>query len=375
MTEASAFHGRLGVQQRVLPGYRALFFEILAGACTKGLGVFAGKALPTEAIATAESIHQAHTFPAVNRHGFDPSSPLYFCVQENLLDWLNTWQPDALVVEANPRYLGVSAAVRWMHVRQRPVLGWGLGAPFNRPVLAVLLNPLWRRFLGQFDALIAYSRRGAAQYSARGFPAERVFVAPNAAVPRPAGPPPTRPPVFGGAPCVLFVGRLQVRKRLDNLLRACAALPSMLQPRLIVVGDGPERATLEALAAATYPRAEFVGAHSDAALEPFYAAADLFALPGTGGLAVQQAMAHALPVLVARGDGTQDDLVREENGWQIPPDDLPALTETLALALGNVARLRAMGAESYRIVAAEVNLECMVGVFVAALRSCQSLRA
>ena len=56
-------------------------------------------------------------------------------------------------------------------------------------------------------------------------------------------------------------------------------------------------------------------------------------LPGTGGLAVQQAMAHGLPVIVAQGDGTQDDLVRPENGWQIPPDDLAALTRPSARRL------------------------------------------
>jgi len=84
-------------------------------------------------------------------------------------------------------------------------------------------------------------------------------------------------------------------------------------------------------------------------------------------LAVQQAMAHALPVIVARGDGTQDDLVRPENGWQIPPDDLGALKEALGLALSDPARLRRMGLEAYRLVADEVNLEAMVQVFKDAL--------
>jgi glycosyltransferase involved in cell wall biosynthesis len=173
---------------------------------------------------------------------------------------------------------------------------------------------------------------------------------------------------------VLFVGRLQARKRLDNLLHACAALPLEIQPRLLVVGDGPERPSLETLAASIYPHAEFVGAHNGAALEPFYAAADLFVLPGTGGLAVQQAMAHGLPVLVARGDGTQDDLVRAENGWQILPDDVPGLADKLKVAFSNVTRLRAMGEASYRIVADEINLEQMVAVFVDAVGAVGKLK-
>jgi glycosyltransferase involved in cell wall biosynthesis len=95
----------------------------------------------------------------------------------------------------------------------------------------------------------------------------------------------------------------------------------------------------------------------------------LFVLPGTGGLAVQEAMSYGLPVIMGRGDGTNDDLVRPENGWRIPPDDLPALTETLRVALADASLLRKMGAESFRIVVEEINLEKMVGVFVLALNS------
>jgi glycosyltransferase involved in cell wall biosynthesis len=168
---------------------------------------------------------------------------------------------------------------------------------------------------------------------------------------------------------VLFVGRLQARKRIDSLLRACAALPAALQPRLVIVGDGPARPEFEALAARVFPQAQFAGARHGAELEAYFAAADVFVLPGTGGLAVQQAMSYGLPVVVAEADGTQNDLVRPENGWLIPPDDLDALVAALCTALSDPARLRRMGAASYRIVSQEVNLEEMVGVFVQALSS------
>jgi len=76
-----------------------------------------------------------------------------------------------------------------------------------------------------------------------------------------------------------------------------------------------------------------------------------------------------LPVIVAQGDGTQDDLVRKENGWQIPPDDFDSLVFTIKDALSDVARLRKMGEASYRIVADEINIEKMVEGFVKALNS------
>ena len=117
---------------------------------------------------------------------------------------------------------------------------------------------------------------------------------------------------------------------------------------------------MEALAKQVYPTAEFIGARHGDALKPYFAEADLFVLPGTGGLAVQEAMSHGLPVIVAKGDGTQDDLVRPENGWQIPAGDYGALVATMREALADVNRLRKMGDESYRIVSQEINLEKMV---------------
>ncbi len=360
------FLGRLGLVQRVLPSYRIPFFDALSAACSGGLTLFAGQPLPSESIATSTALRTAHFAPAHNLHFANPQSPLYFCYQRGILDWLERENPAALIIEANFRYLASPAAIRWMKKRGRPVIGWGLGAPSSRGLLSTLRN----RFLARFDALIAYSARGAEQYAAGGFPVERIFVAPNAVAPAPKHPLPSRLDAAPLKPCVLFVGRIQARKRIPSLLKACAELPAPLQPRLIVVGEGPELDNVQTHARSIYPAAEFPGAKHGVELAPYFLAADLFVLPGTGGLAVQEAMSYGLPVIVAKGDGTQDDLVRQENGWQIPPDDDFALLFALQQALSDLRRLRSMGAASYRIVAEEINLEKMVGVFVRALEAC-----
>lgn len=289
--------------------------------------------------------------------------------QHGLKDWLESWHPDVLIMEANPRTISSNMAIRMMHNRNCPVIGWGLGAPPVSGGFSFLFSRSRRLFLSQFDALVSYSRTGVEQYMANGYPPERVFLAPNAATPRPTHPLPSRGENYrDGRPNVLFVGRLQARKRVESLLRACAALPVEIQPRLVIVGEGPEREALEAAARECYPSAEFVGARHGADLAPLYAAADLFVLPGTGGLAVQEAMSHGLPVMVAEADGTQADLVRVSNGWRLPPNDDDTLTRTLADALRDPARLRLMGQESYRIVAEEVNLEKMVEVFAEVIK-------
>lgn len=350
------FPGRLALQQRVLPTYRVPFFDLLASACDGGLSLFTGLPRPMEGIVVTDKLQVAGYRLGKNVHLFRGS--FYLCYQRGLMDWLKEWNPDALIIEANPRYLSTPSAIRRMHRHGKPVIGWGLGAGSS--------GSFWKRFISQFDAMIAYSQRGAEEYATPGFPREKIFVAHNSVALPPASSLRSRPATFDLKPVILFVGRLQARKRVDYLLRACAEINNL---RLIIVGDGPERAALESLAREVYPGTEFVGAKHGMELKPYFARADLFVLPGTGGLAVQEAMGHGLPVIVAQGDGTQDDLVRHENGWQIPPDDFGALVSTMKDALSDVARLRRMGTESYRIVKDEINIEKMAEVFVSALNS------
>jgi len=355
------FPHRLGLQQRVLPSYRVPFFDLLAQSC-ESMSLFAGQARPVEMIAGGRPQVAAY-HEAKNIHLF--SGAFYLCHQQNFISWLEEWNPHTLIVEANPRYLATSSAVNWMHARGRKVIGWGLGSPPLSGPLAGFRQKSRISFLSKFDALLAYSQRGADEYAALGFPREKIFVAHNSVSPKPTFN--LQPATFKPTPSILFVGRLQARKRVDHLLRACAEMES--KPRLMIVGDGPERATLESLAKDVYPSAEFIGAKHGADLKPYFEQADLFVLPGTGGLAVQEAMSYGLPVIVAKGDGTQDDLVRDGNGWQIQPEDYGALVSTMKNALSDTARLRKMGAESFRIVSEEINIQKMVEVFVDALNS------
>ena len=363
------FGGRLAIQQRVLPAYRVAFFDALALRCQNGLSVFAGLPQATESIAVASQLDIANYVPAHNLHLGRADQRFYICWQYGFPAWLQDWQPDILIVEANPRYLSTWRAVQWMHARNRPVFGWGLGAPKSTSQKAGLFAAARREYYRMFDGMIAYSRRGALEYAALGIPSERIFVASNAVIHRPHAEPLARPERFTSPPVVLYVGRLQTRKRLDNLLYACSSLPQEQRPRLVIVGDGPARHELHQLAERIYPQAEFPGDLRGLALEPYFREADLFVLPGTGGLAVQQAMGYGLPVIAAEGDGTLEDLVGPGNGWRVPPNDLPALQSALRESLSDTVRLRNMGRESYRIVCEVANIEVMVAGFLKAIIS------
>jgi glycosyltransferase involved in cell wall biosynthesis len=374
MNNKSIFPGRLGIQQRVVPSYRVEFFDLLAESCAGGLSIFAGDVRQDESIPTSGELMVAEYSASKNHHFQDIQSSYYFLWQNGIVKWLERWNPDGLIVEANPRYLSTFQGIRWMRSRGRPVIGWGLGSPEKSPrqkiggsIFESIRNFLRGRMLEQLDGIIAYSHKGAEEYKELIDPDKPVFVATNAVAKRPVGPPPLRKSQFTENPILLYVGRLQARKKLDNLIRACSNLPDGMQPVIWIVGDGPEKKMLEDLSKEIYSKVEFKGRRTGTELSNLFVAADLFILPGTGGLAVQEAMSYALPVIVAEGDGTQNDLVFPDNGWLVTSNDEKSLEETLKIALSDPIRLRAMGESSFRIVQDDVNIEQMVKVFIEAL--------
>lgn len=151
----------------------------------------------------------------------------------------------------------------------------------------------------------------------------------------------------------LSLGRLVPGKRVDRLLRAWALLPREgATQTLLVVGDGPERPRLEALAAELgLDDVRFEGATT--AVLDYLHAADIFASASEReglSLALLEAMAAGLAVIVTElpGNGV---LVRDGmNGLVAPIDDTPALRDRLLRTIASPDWRRELGARAHRSV-------------------------
>jgi glycosyltransferase involved in cell wall biosynthesis len=158
---------------------------------------------------------------------------------------------------------------------------------------------------------------------------------------------------FGPRHCVIgAVCRLEPRKGIDTLLRAfSAALAVRPESRLLIVGEGPERAALEATVRAGRLEAavRFTGERRDVA--GCLAAMDVFAAPSRTeglGLALIEAMAAGLPVLASRVGGIPEVVEDGRSGWLLPVDDTEAWRDALVrIVAGNDLRV-AMGAQARR---------------------------
>jgi glycosyltransferase involved in cell wall biosynthesis len=150
-------------------------------------------------------------------------------------------------------------------------------------------------------------------------------------------------------PAVLYVGRLESVKGVDQLLHAMRRLlASIPAATLCVVGDGSQRRGLEALSAklGLSDRVRFAGWVASGDIRQFYAAAQVVAVPSlspeTLAMVTVEAMAFGRPVVGTDVGGIPEVVEDTVTGRLVKPRDPEGLADALADILGDPARARRM---------------------------------
>jgi glycosyltransferase involved in cell wall biosynthesis len=168
----------------------------------------------------------------------------------------------------------------------------------------------------------------------------------------------------GHAPTLVTVAHLVARKRHADVIRAIAVLgPRHPTLRYVVIGDGPERQPLEALASrvGVAERVDFRGQ-----LEPREAieqarGCTLFVMPSTEeafGVVYIEAMAGGLPAIGCRGEPGPEEIAAAGDGFVlVPPGDIERLTQRIDELLGDPHRLREAAQRARATVAANFTWE------------------
>lgn len=170
-------------------------------------------------------------------------------------------------------------------------------------------------------------------------------------------------------PLLLAVGRLAAPKGFEDAVTALARLRrDGIPARLVLAGDGPERARLERLAheRGVADAVEFRGMLTQAELLPLYRAAWMLLAPSKvmsngrrDGIpnVVVEAMAMGVPCAGTALSGMEELIAPGANGLLVPHDDPAALADALAPLLRDPERLERMGREARRHVLAEWDAE------------------
>jgi phosphatidylinositol alpha-mannosyltransferase len=155
---------------------------------------------------------------------------------------------------------------------------------------------------------------------------------------------------------ILYLGRLEQRKGVRTLVQAVARLQQQVPDvRLCIGGDGPERATLERLAAEVgLTNVQFLGYVPAEDLPALMHSADIFCAPATEaesfGLVLVEAMAAGLPIVASANAGYAEVLAAHPGNLLVPPRDDRALAGALdALAAAPTYR-RELGQRNIRAV-------------------------
>lgn len=156
-------------------------------------------------------------------------------------------------------------------------------------------------------------------------------------------------------PTILFVGRLDAEKHVDQLIKAVARFPLDQPVRLEIAGKGDRRASLEALAGrlGLGDRVSFLGFVDDDELLRAYGRASVFCMPGVSELqsiVTLEAMSAGKPVVAADAVALPHLVHPGENGWLFTPGNVDELSERLHSLIADPTLRRRMGAASRRIV-------------------------
>jgi len=223
----------------------------------------------------------------------------------------------------------------------------------------MLQRALLKRWRGVFRAVVANSEATRRQLIAGGWEVTTVLY--NGTPIQPSRPPLTGPPL------VAFSGRLVPEKGVDVLLRAFAVVQAALPTaRLLIVGKGPQRPALEALAAQLGLAAHvtFQGYVAPNPLERLLGGVWVQAVPALWaepfGLVAIEAMMRGTAVVASDHGGLAETVRDGQTGRLAPPGDVAALAAALLPPLQSAALAEQWGAAGRARALAEYALDRQV---------------
>ena len=147
---------------------------------------------------------------------------------------------------------------------------------------------------------------------------------------------------------VLFIGALVKQKGADVLVEAFKRVMEKHKAELLIVGDGPERESLERLCRGLGVAAEFSGYVEDT--EEVLRKSSVLVLPSREegfGLVLLEAMAAGVPVVATRVGGIPEIIADGENGLLVDREDPEALAEAISRILADPELRRRLVAKGF----------------------------
>ena len=266
---------------------------------------------------------------------------------EGVLDKIWELRPDIVVCMGH-----VGNITHWKLARLKnrlnfKLVAWQCGYEYNPGAAKALLL---RCFVPKFDHHLAYHSNAKAYALQHGSKPEKITLMHNTineerinCLPKAQAVELVRTahPEIGQRKILLFVGAVLAEKRVEVIVDAMDVMKRK-DVVLVVVGDGEHLLNLKDYCKG---RADvvFTGSIIDG-VGPYFDAAEVYLLPGTGGLGINEAMAHSLPIISGFADGSADDLVVDgENGYRLREGTAQELADRIVRVIDDPVEAERMG--------------------------------
>lgn len=372
---------RVAICQMALPAYRLPVFQRLGEQDGVDLTVFSDSgrgSLPSVPACGAfrHVLAKVYHWKLLGREFH--FQPAHFQVAD-------TGKFDLLILSWDIHYLSLVPTILLAKLRGVPVVLWGHGYSQNPQALTEAL----RNWVGKLaDGVLLYNRTTARRLLSLGFRESRVFVAQNAIDQSPIDrarsawmADPERLAEFrklhglDPAETVIYVSRLEPSNRVELLIEALQRVrQSRPETRLVIVGDGPERAGLadHARQLCQQDRIIFTGAiYDNEQLAPWMLSATLFAYPVNIGLSLLHAFGYGLPVVtsnnLARQNPEIEAFIDGETGLFYRDGDVADMTAQWLRILSDPPLRERQSEQALRQVREHYTLHHMLDGFLAAI--------
>lgn len=304
---------------------------------------------------------------------------------------------DVLMLGWGSRYLSQGPALRQAKRRGLPVVLWGHGYSKNETPFRRFLRDRLAKYA---TALMFYDRLTADAAVASGWPAEKVFVAPNAIDQAPIAA--ARKACLEnqaslrsfqeenqleGRRVLLYVSRFSPENRLDLLVEAIESLRSRMPEVLaVLVGGGAEFDRIQQMV-----REKNLESHlrllgpiyEEEKLAPWFVSSEAYVYPSAIGLSLLHAFGYGLPVVTDDGQGSHNpEIVAYNpdpespgaNGLSYSAGQSQSLADTLERLLGDHDLRGKLANGALETIERQYNVPAMVDGMAAAIRYCHEHR-
>ncbi len=270
-------------------------------------------------------------------------------------------KPDLVVMGCFP---GSMAIWRWLSLKKKvgyKAVSWLCGYEFNP---GRIKDMFLRKFIPMFDYHLAYHSNAEKYALAYGAHARHITIIHNTinesgikSLPKGDAREYIQSiyPAIDGKKVLLYVGAVLKEKRLPVIFKALDRL-NRKNLVFVLVGDGPY---MPEIRRQCQGREDVIltGKIIDG-VGPYFDAADCFVLPGTGGLAINEAMAHGLPIVSGYADGSADDLVQNgKNGYRLYDNTSAEIAEKISAVLDDPGKALRFGEKSRALITGRLSFD------------------